>query len=164
MRKLIMLGLMAAVAIPGVAGAQSRGEVRRDVRDLREERQELRHAVRHGDRGDIRRERRDVRDARQELREDRRDWRRNDWRDYRTHNRGQFRRGTWHAPFRYHTFRPGLRISTSYYNSRYFLADPWRYHLPRTRPYERWVRHYDDLLLVDVRRGIVVDVIRGFYW
>jgi hypothetical protein len=28
----------------------------------------------------------------------------------------------------------------------------------------RWVRFYDDLLLVDVRRGYVVDVIRNVYW
>ena len=29
---------------------------------------------------------------------------------------------------------------------------------------QRWVRNYDDLMLVDIRRGIVIDVIRGFYW
>ena len=43
------------------------------------------------------------------------------------------------------------------------IADPWRYRLPPARGYQRWVRHYDDVLLVDVRRGVVIQVIRGFY-
>ncbi|WP_342449817.1 RcnB family protein [Sphingomonas jejuensis] len=28
----------------------------------------------------------------------------------------------------------------------------------------RWVRYYDDALLVDVRSGYVVDVIYDFFW
>lgn len=163
MRKLIILGLMAATIAPSLATAQT-GEIRRDRRELREQQGELRDAYRHGSRRDVREERRDVREARRELREDRRDWARNDWRSYRNTNRRAFHRGTWRAPFRYQTFRPGVRIGASFYGPRYLIADPWRYHLPRARSYQRWVRHYDDLLLVDVRRGIVIDVIRNFYW
>jgi Ni/Co efflux regulator RcnB len=169
MRKLIILGLMAATVLPAAApaSAQSRAEIRRDREELREERGELRRARRDGDRREIRRERRDVRDARRELREDirdRRDWGRNDWRDWRRTNRSLYSRGYWRAPFAYRTFRPGLRIGPSFYGPRYFIADPWRYRLPAARPGLRWVRHYDDVLLVDVRRGIVVDVIRNFFW
>jgi Ni/Co efflux regulator RcnB len=168
MRKLIMLALMAATVMPvaAPAAAQSRGEIRRDRQELREERQELRDARRYGDRRDIREERRDVRDARRELREDLRDrhWGRNDWRDYRRGNGDIYRRGHWRAPFAYRVFRPGLHIAPSYYGSRYYIADPWRYRLPLARPGLRWIRHYDDALLVDVRRGIVIDVIRNFYW
>ena len=168
MRKLIMLGLMAATVLPAAAPAyaQSRGEIRRDREQLREERRELRDARRDGDRREIREERRDVREARRELREDIRDrrWGRNDWRDYRSGNRNHYRRGYWRAPFAYRAFRPGVRILPSYYVSRYYIADPWRYRLPYARPGLRWIRHYDDVLLVDVRRGIVVDVIRNFYW
>ena len=169
MRKLIIFGLMAATVLPvaAPASAQSRGEIRRDRQDVREERRELQDARRRGDRGDIRDERRDVREARRELREDvrdRRNWGRNDWRGYRQGNRRLYNRGNWRAPFAYRTFRPGLAIGTSYYSPRYYISDPYRYRLPHARNGLRWIRHYDDVLLVDVRRGRVVDVIRNFYW
>jgi Ni/Co efflux regulator RcnB len=186
MRKLIISALMAAVALPGVANAQSQGELRRDRQDVREERRELRDAQRRGDRGDIRDERGDLREARQELREDRRDrfderrggyqnrgdrygdrnrnWGNNDWQGYRNQNRALYARGNWRAPFRYNTFRAGGRIAPVYYGQRYWIADPWRYRLPPARGYSRWVRHYNDVVLVDYRRGIVLNTIRNFYW
>ena len=163
MRKLITAVLLAATAFPVAASAQSAGEVRRSQRELRQEQRDLREARRFGDRGDIRRERRDVREARQELREDRRDYRRDDWRGYRQQNRSVYARGNWNAPFRYNTFRPGVRIGAPYYQQRYVIADPYRYRLPRPVGYQRWVRHYNDVLLIDTRRGYVVDVLRGFY-
>lgn len=168
MRKLIIAALMAATVMPSAAMAQSNAEIRHDQRRLNEERRDLRDAYRRGDRSDIRDERRDVRDARRELRDDVRDrnreWRRDDWRGWRNSNRGLYARGTWRAPFRYNSFRVGGRIAPGYYASRYYIADPWRYRLPVARPGTRWVRHYDDVLLVDVRRGIVLDVIRGFWF
>lgn len=168
MRKLIILGLLAATALPSTAAmAQSYGEIRRDVRDLREEQRELEEARRYGSRGEIREERRDVRDARQELREDlrdRRDWGRDDWRSYRYSNRGLYSRGNWRSPYRYRTFARGYRIAPGYFGVSFQIRDPWRYRLPVHHGYLRWVRHYDDVLLVDVRRGIVVDVIRNFFW
>ncbi|MGH6612915.1 RcnB family protein [Sphingomonas sp.] len=168
MRKLIIAALIGATAFPVAASAQSQGEVRRDRQDLRQEQRELNRAYRHGDRRDIREQRRDVREARQELREDVRDrnraWGRNDWRGYRDHNRAIYARGNWNAPFRYTAFRPGIRIAPSYFGSRYYIADPWRYRLPNVGRNQRWVRHYNDVILVDTRRGVVVDVIRNFYW
>jgi len=83
---------------------------------------------------------------------------------HRNANRRLYSRGYWRAPFAYRTFRPGLHIGTSYYSPRYYVANPYQYRLPYARPGLRWIRHYDDVLLVDVRRGIVVDVIRNFYW
>ncbi|MCC2977533.1 RcnB family protein [Sphingomonas sp. PL-96] len=151
MRTLILAALAAAttlsgVANPAAASAQSRY-------DPRFERPGDRHVERRGEwRRDDRRYARDHR------------WGRNDWRDYRTQNRRLYARGGWQAPFRYSTFRAGGRIAPSYYGTRYVIADPWRYRLPPVRPGQRWVRHYDDVLLVDQRRGRVVDVIRGFYW
>jgi Ni/Co efflux regulator RcnB len=161
MRKWIITALMAATALPAAASAQSNGEVRHDRRDVRHEQRELDQARRTGDR-------RDVRDARHELREDVNDrnrrWARNDWNGWRNQNRAIFARGNWNAPFRYNAFRVGVRIAPAYYGPRFFVADPWRYHLPPAGFNQRWVRHYNDLLLVDVRRGIVIDVIRNFYW
>jgi Ni/Co efflux regulator RcnB len=166
MRKLMTALLIAASLVPAAAAqAQSNRELYRDQRDIREEQRELRDARRYGDRGDIRDERRDVRRARQEYREDLRDrYGRNDWRGYRNSNRGVFRGGGFRAPFRYNNFRPGLRIGAPYYARSYWIADPYRYHLPRPIGYQRWVRHYNDVLLIDTRRGVVVDVLRGFYF
>lgn len=166
MRKFITMALIAAAAIPAAAGAQSRGELRRDRQDIRQEQRDLNRAYRRGDPRQIRNERRDVRDARQEYREDRRDrnWGRDDWRGYRNGNRALYSRGNWRAPFRYQTFRQGTRIGSQFYGSRYVVANPGRYRLPPLRANSRWVRHYNDVILVDYRRGIVLDVIRGFYW
>ncbi len=109
-----------------------------------------------------------MREARREYREDRRDrdrnWGNNDWRDWRGHNRSVFSRGNWRAPFRYQSFRPGVRIGLNFYGSAYRINDPWRYRLPRPGYNQVWVRHYDDLILVDTRRGRVIRVINNFYW
>jgi Ni/Co efflux regulator RcnB len=162
-----MITLLAAVATPVAAPAQSQAEVRRSQRDVREERYELDRAYRSGDPRRIRDEREDLREARQELREDVRDrnraWARDDWRAYRAGHPALYARGGWHAPFRYTSFRPGIRIAPAYYAPRYVVVDPWRYRLPPVRGYQRWVRHYDDVVLVDTRRGVVVDVYRGFW-
>ena len=171
MRKLIILALMAATAMPAAASAQSAGEVRRSGREVREQQRDLQQARRYGDRDDVRRERRDVREARQEYREDRRDYRqdrrqdrRDDWRSYRNHNRSVYSRGNWNAPFRYRTFGIGATLGRNYYAPRYYISDPYRYRLPAAGRHLRWIRHYDDVLLVNVRTGRVVNVIRNFYW
>lgn len=156
MRKLITLSLIAAAALaPASAMAQTR-ELNRDRQDIRQEQRELNRAHRYGDRRDVREERRDVRDARQEYRED--------WRDYRRSHAAQYRRGQWNAPFRYQRFGVGSRLTPSYYSQRYYIANPAYYRLPPAYAGTRWVRHYDDVLLVNVRTGRVVQVIRGFYW
>ena len=139
MRKLILTALVAATVFPVVADAQSQGDLRRDRREIRDDR-------------------RDYRDDRS------RRWGDNDWRDWRNRNRGVYARGNWRAPFRYTAFRAGVRIAPNYYGSSYWIADPWRYRLPAAGYGQRWVRHYDDLLLVDTRRGIVLRVINNFYW
>ena len=156
MRKLIILGLIAATAMPGAVMAQSRAEVRDSARDLRQEQQDLRDAQRYGSRHDVREQRHDVREARQELRED--------WRDYRRSHRDVYRGGNWRAPFHYQRWDAGAQLRPSYYSSRYYISDPYRYRLPAPRANLRWVRHYNDVLLVNVRTGRVVEVHRGFFW
>ena len=155
MKKIILTALIAATALPGMAMAQSH-ELRRDRQDIRQEHRDLRDAQRYGDRRDVREAHRDLRDARREYRED--------WRDYRERNRSVYARGNWRAPFAYQRFRPGGVIRPSYYGSRYVIANPGRYRLPPATGANRWVRHYDDALLVNVRSGRVVQVINGFYW
>lgn len=163
MRKIIVAALMAATVMPSAAMAQSRGEIRRDRQDVREERRELNRAIRRGESPrEIREERRELQGARRELREDQ--WDRRGYVAHRSRYRNVYRGGNWTSPYRYQSFRPGLRIGAGYYGQRYWIADPYRYRLPNPGYNRRWVRHYNDVLLVDVRRGYVIDVIRNFYW
>ncbi|MDI1297303.1 MAG: RcnB family protein [bacterium] len=156
MRKFIILGLMAATLVPGMATAQSAAELRRDNREVREQQRDLRQAQRYGDRRDVRDARGDLREARQERRED--------WQDYRRSHRDVYRGGNWRAPFRYSRWDVGAQLRPTYYSSRYYIADPYRYRLPARGANLRWVRHYNDVLLVNVRTGRVVEVNRGFFW
>lgn len=168
MRKLMTMMLLGAVAMPAAASAQSQRELQRDRQDIRQEKRQLENARDRGDRRDIRENRGDVRAAQREYREDFNDrnhrWGNNDWRNYRTYNRGLYARGNWRAPFRYTTFRIGGRIGPVYYGSAYWIRDPWRYRLPAAGYGRRWVRHYNDVILVNYRTGRVVNVIRGFYF
>ncbi|PAL20724.1 RcnB family protein [Sphingopyxis sp. GW247-27LB] len=150
--KFLTAGLIAAMMVPAVAQAQT-GELRRDRQEVREQKRDVRQAVRHGDRGDVREQRRDLRDARQEYREDKRDWRRD--------NRYQ----NWRAPFKYQQFRIGSTLRSSYYAPSYRLSYDSRWGVPRAGRNLAYVRHYNDLLLVNVRSGKVIKVYRNhFRW
>ena len=145
--KFLTAGLIAAMMVPAVAQAQNR-EIRNDRKELREERRDLRDAQRYGDRGDVRDARHDVRDARQDLRESRNDWR-------------QDRRYTnYRAPFKYQQFRVGSTLRSNYYAPAYRPAWDNRWGVPRAGAGLTYVRHYNDLLLVNTRTGKVVKVYR----
>ena len=136
--KILTAGLIAAMMVPAMAQAQT-GELRRD-------RQDIRQAQVYGDRHD-------VRDAKREYREDKRDWRR----DARYQN--------YRAPFRYQPFRVGQVLRPTYYAPAYRPAWDSRWGVPRAGAGLTSVRHYDDLLLVNVRTGKVVKVYRNeFRW
>jgi Ni/Co efflux regulator RcnB len=168
--------LMLATALPVAttgAFAQSRGEavrsereVRQEQRELQRERRDVQDARRFGTQRDVREERRDVReqrrdvqDARQEYREDLRDYR-----QYRASNRNAFRGPAFRANFRYQQFRPGARIAPTYFNQRYVVNNYRNYRLPNPGARQVWVRHYNDVLLVNSRTGTVVRSIPNFYW
>ena len=100
-----------------------------------------------------------------------RDWRRDnryDWQAYRFSNRNFYRQSRYYDPFGsrygYQRFSIGIRIGSSYYNDRYWISDPFAYRLPYADGPYRWVRYYDDVLLIDLRDGAVVDVIHDFFW
>lgn len=157
MHKLIISGLLAAALVPAVAQAQS-GELRHDRRDIRDERRDVDRAIRNGAPPHvIRDERRDVREARQEYRED--------WRDYRRNNPNAYRRGGWDAPrgYSYRRIAVGHRFDPVFYDRRYWV-DPYRYHLRPVGRSQRWVRYGNDVALIDVRNGRVIDMNYGFFF
>lgn len=99
-----------------------------------------------------------------------RDWRRDqryDWQRYRDHNRDRYRY-RYTAPrgwsYGYSRFSIGISIWSGLYSSSYWINDPYYYRLPPAYGSLRWVRYYDDALLVDIRTGYVVDVIYDFFW
>ena len=141
MRKLILLAAMAAVAVPGAAAAQ-----RPDT---------SRHDTARQDRATTRHDQRTVRQDRRNLRNDRRG---------NTHRT----RSAYVAPVRNWSYRPvsvGYRLQPSFYGSRYYITDYGAYHLraPHGR-WLRWIRYGDDLLLVNIRTGRVLQVVHYAGW
>jgi len=92
--------------------------------------------------------------------------RRYDWRRHRHHHHSLFRLGNYWDPYgyRYRNFSIGFNLWPSYYRSQFWVDDPWQYRLPPTYGPYRWVRYYDDALLVNIYTGQVVDVERNFFW
>ena len=89
-----------------------------------------------------------------------------DWQRYRARNQSIFRIGSYYDPFGWSYRRPsiGITLYAGYYQPDYWLDDPWQYRLPPVYGPYRWVRYYDDALLVDIYSGRVVDVIDNFFW
>jgi|tagenome__1003787_1003787.scaffolds.fasta_scaffold20988451_6 Ni/Co efflux regulator RcnB len=138
MRKLILLAAMAAVALPTAATAQ-------------------RHDSRH--RTEVRQDRREVRQDRHELRRDQRELR---------HDRRAVRHTRYVAPYRSWSYRPvtvGHQLRPVFYSPRYYISDYGAYQLQAPRHHWlRWIRYGDDLLLVNIRNGRVLDVVHYRFW
>jgi hypothetical protein len=93
--------------------------------------------------------------------------RRYNWFSFRQSNRIIFAPGPYFAPFAGHFYRPvgiGFFLDPLFFQPRFFLNDPWAFRLPPAGDRFRWVRYYDDVLLVDIFTGEVVDVIENFFW
>ena len=92
--------------------------------------------------------------------------RRYDWHNWRNRHRSLFRLGFYFDPFGwgYRPYSIGWRMWPSYYRSSFWLNDPWMYRLPPAYAGTRWIRYYNDAILVDSWTGEVVDVIYDFFW
>jgi hypothetical protein len=92
--------------------------------------------------------------------------RRYDWHRYRDRNRWLFSFGAYYDPFgwNYRRHSIGWRMYPSYYSSSFWLDDPWSYRLPPAYGPYRWVRYWDDALLINIYTGHVVDVAHDFFW
>lgn len=90
------------------------------------------------------------------------------WQSYRNTHRDIFRRGRYNPPrgygYGYRSVSRGFFLEPFFYASSYWLADPYQYRLPPAEWPYRWVRYYDDALLVDTTNGEVVDVIQNFFY
>ena len=158
MRKIIFAVLAASVMVPAAASAQSRDEVRRGQAEVQRDRQDAREATRQGDYKKAAR-------ARQEAREDQREVR-EDWRDYRAKNRSTFQRGQYQAPRgqRYRPVSVGYRFQPAFYGRNYWVNNYSNYRLPNPGYGHRWIRHGNDVVLIDARSGRVLRVLNNFFW
>ncbi|HLL30631.1 MAG TPA: RcnB family protein [Allosphingosinicella sp.] len=93
--------------------------------------------------------------------------RRYDWQRYRYSNRDLYRSGRYYSPYRNHRYNRlsiGIFLGRPFYSNNYWLNDPWQYRLPMAPYGTQWVRYYNDVVLVDVYTGEVIDVIYDFFW
>ena len=99
-----------------------------------------------------------------------RSWRDNnryDWQRWRYTNRNAFHIGRYYSPYRgygYNRFDIGFFLEPLFFGRNYWIGDPWQYRLPPAPPGTQWVRYYNDVLLVDVYSGEVIDAIYDFFW
>lgn len=94
--------------------------------------------------------------------------RRYDWSGYRQANRHLYRLPRYYPPsgynYGYQRFSVGLTLGAMLFQQSYWINDPWEYRLPPADGPYRWVRYYNDALLVDLESGEVVDVINDLFW
>ena len=101
---------------------------------------------------------------------DRDGWRRDnryDWYGWRNRHRSTFSLGLYYAPWQdysYSRFDIGVVIGAPFYDQRYWITDPYAYRLPPADGPYRWVRYYNDALLVDIYSGEVVDAIYDVFY
>lgn len=94
--------------------------------------------------------------------------RRYNWQGYRSSNRNLYRMPRYAGPRGYDRgysrWSAGSRIQPYFYGQSYWINDPYRYRLPPAYGGYRWVRYYDDVALVDIRSGLIADVIYSFFY
>lgn len=142
---------------------------RNDWRDNRNDRNDVRNDGRGGRDG-----RNDWRDNDRHDRNWRNDWNRNwrndnrfDWTRWRYSNRNIFHLSPYYSPYRnwgYQRFSIGFFLEPLFFDQRYWIGDPYDYRLPAAPYGTQWVRYYNDVVLVDLETGEIVDVIYDFFW
>jgi len=82
----------------------------------------------------------------------------------RKHRRGYVVYAAPRRDWRYRRVNVGYRLGPEFYGSRYYVTDYGFYGLRAPGRPLRWIRYGDDLLLVNVRTGRVVQVLPGRYY
>ncbi len=93
--------------------------------------------------------------------------RRYDWMGWRSLNRGVYHLPRYYGPnggYGYQRFSSGVILEPMFFGQNYWLDDPYSYRLPPAYGPYRWVRYYNDAVLVDLRSGLVVDIVYDIFW
>lgn len=161
MKKWIFLAAMAAVVVPGTAAAQRHDHMRQQRAELRDHaRVRANRQILRRDRHVLRADRRALHAGQMATRVDRR--------AARAERNARRTHVAYVAPYRRWSYRPvsvGYRLRPAYYGPRYYITNYSAYDLqaPRNR-WLRWIRYGDDLLLVNIRTGRVLDVVHYRFW
>jgi len=90
-----------------------------------------------------------------------------DWYGWRNRYPGYFQVEAYYSPYRNYSYRRlsiGYFLDSLFFGQDYWIADPGYYRLPEAYGPYRWVRYYDDAVLVNIYDGEVADVIYNFFW
>lgn len=90
-----------------------------------------------------------------------------DWAAWRAAHREVFHPGYYQPPGGTYAYAPlavGALLAAEFWREQYWIVDPALYHLPPVSDPYRWVRYYNDCLLINIDTGEVVDVVQGVFW
>jgi len=93
--------------------------------------------------------------------------RRFDWVGWRGAHRDVFHPGYYYPPYggyAYSRIGLGYMLDEAFLDERYWIEDPGTYHLPPVWGTYRWVRYYNDCLLIDIDTGQTVEVLYNVFW
>jgi hypothetical protein len=100
-----------------------------------------------------------------------RGWRqdqRYNWQGYRDSHRDAYRVGRYRPPsgygWGYRRFGIGAALDRGFFSQDYWIGNPGYYRLPPAYGPYRWVRYYNDALLVNVYNGQIADAIPNFFY
>ena len=158
MRTAVITALASAALISSAASAQSAHEVRKDQREVAKDQAKTGQDLARGKFKAANKEVRETREDQKELR--------NDWQDYRKAHRDAFHRPAYKAP-RGHSYRRvgvGAMLNRAFWGSSYRIANYQTYRLPGPGANRAYVRYGNDVLLVDLRTGRVIEVFNNFFW
>ena len=100
-----------------------------------------------------------------------RGWRqdqRYNWQGYRDSHRDAYRLGRYRPPsgygWGYRRYGIGSALDRGFFSQDYWIGNPGYYRLPPAYGPYRWVRYYNDALLVNVYSGQIADAIPDFFY
>jgi len=100
-----------------------------------------------------------------------RGWRqdqRYNWQGYRDSHRDAYRVGRYRPPsgygWGYRRYGIGAALEAGFFSQDYWIGNPGYYRLPPAYGPYRWVRYYNDALLVNVYNGQIADEIPDFFF
>jgi hypothetical protein len=100
-----------------------------------------------------------------------RGWRqdqRYNWQGYRDSHRDAYRIGRYRPPsgygWGYRRYGIGAALDAGFFSQDYWIGNPGYYRLPPAYGPYRWVRYYNDALLVNIYSGQILDEIPDFFY
>ena len=93
--------------------------------------------------------------------------RRYDWAGWRSAHGDLFHGSYYYPPddgYGYARVGIGAALDEAFLDEQYWIDNPAYYHLPPAYGPYRWVRYYNDCLLIDIDNGQVADVLYNVFW